>query len=152
MLNKRIAIALALSILPSSLVIAETPTQTEYLLLDNYTVYVKDYTVVNYPAPGFEPRTLPSNNDDLANPGCYVACYSHDSTNSAYSVSENIHVHGQVRISGMYEGRICKPFGYEQSEISNEAFFNQLCDTKVVSCKGKECWAGGDTGGWFGIK
>lgn len=56
---------------------------------------------------------VPTVNDFTGIPGCYVAAYSREQTNSVYSVGDRIYVMGQVRVPGRHEGRICQPKGYE---------------------------------------
>lgn len=125
---------------------------TQALLPADFPVYTDGKTVINHPMPGFAKKTLPTNNDFIQTPGCYVACYSHNNTGSAvYPVSQDIYAYGQVRVPGSYEGRICKPTGYENIDISGDPAFKTLCATKISTCQANQCWAGGDTGGWFGL-
>ncbi len=152
MLQKLLISSLALSFALSYSLATKAYEQPEYLLPENFTVYVKDNIVINHPAKGFEPRILPTNNEYLANPGCYIACYSHIANNSVYGVSDHIYVNGQIRVNGAYQNRICKPTGFEYSDISTEQSFKDLCNTKIATCNDRSCWAGGDTGGWFGIQ
>ncbi len=122
------------------------------ILPTDFKVYVKDHTVVNQPYEGFEEKILPTVNEFIEEPGCYVACYSHQKDGSIYSVGDGIYVMGQVRASGSYVGRICRPQGYESANISAEPQLRELCTRNLLHvCKGNSCWAGGDTGGWFGI-
>lgn len=122
------------------------------ILPANFKVYVKDNTVVNQPYEGFEEKILPTVNEFTGEPGCYVACYSHQEEGSIYSVGDGIYVMGQVRVPGSYVGRICRPQGYESADISAETQFKELCVRNLPNvCKGNSYWVGGDTGGWFGI-
>ena len=59
---------------------------------------------------------------------------------------------GQVRVPGSCQGRVCLPVGDEKVDISAKPQF-KLMFAKVLpkACK-ESCWAGGDTGGWFGIQ
>lgn len=59
---------------------------------------------------------------------------------------------GQVRVKGKYSKRVCLPHGYESKDISALQKFKSLCNANIPKCKEKGCWAGGDTGGWFGIQ
>ncbi len=43
------------------------------------------------------------------------------------------------------------PTHVENPDISALQSFKELCSHQVPSCKDMECWAGGDTGGWFGV-
>lgn len=123
----------------------------QIILPTPFPVYIQDGIVVNHPAPGFSAILLPTNNDFIDVPGCYIACYSHDAINGVYSVGNNIYVNGQIRVSGKYYGRICIPAGYLNRDISKATTFKQLCTNKIKSCGTADCWAGGDTGGWLGI-
>lgn len=124
---------------------------TQTMLPDDFSIYTKDTIVINHPESGFEKKVLPTNNDYKNNPGCYIACYSRDKSNGIYSVGDNIYVHGQVRVAGTYKGRMCVPTGYETKDISTEDSFKVQC-AKISTCSNNQCWAGGDTGGWFGIQ
>lgn len=141
---------LAVSCIPSSAFAdpSDATNLSDLLLPDNFSVYVRT-VVVNHPVNGFDQKTLPTNNDYKATPGCYVACYSHDNKDAVYGVGNNIYVLGQVRVAGKYEGRNCIPQGFENKDIAAESYFNSLCAAKISTCKEGNCWAGGDTGGWF---
>lgn len=108
--------------------------------------------VINNPVPGAVAACLPTVNHFTGVPGCYVACYANDNPYAVYSVGGAIGVVGQIRVPGRYEGRIARPEGYETADISAEPSFKQLCAEAFPEACGKgQCWAGGDTGGWFGI-
>ncbi|MEH1800134.1 MAG: hypothetical protein V7L13_13395 [Nostoc sp.] len=95
--------------------------------------------------------SIPTVNDFIGSPGCYIAAYSHQKEMSASSVGGDIYVMGQVRVPGHYEGRICQPKGYEGQDISSLDYFKELFDQKLPKvCINKSCWAGGDTGGFVG--
>jgi hypothetical protein len=115
-----------------------------------FYVYVKDNVVINHPAPGYEKRLLPTDSS-FSHVGCYIACYSHDPNGAIYGVGQGIYVKGQVRVSGLYLGRVCYPQGYFHKDISKEATFKEICAKRIHTC-GNNCWAGGDTGGWYGIQ
>jgi hypothetical protein len=140
----------------ASMVVQSTQPQaleaqaTQTLLPDDFPVYTKDIIVTNHPAQGFEKKVLPTNNDYKNNPGCYIACYSRDKSSGIYTLGDNIYVNGQVRVAGMYKGRMCVPTGYETKNISTEASFKVQC-ARISTCSNNQCWASGDTGGWFGI-
>lgn len=97
-------------------------------------------------------KLLPVDNFYRYSPGCYIACYSHDAQNSVYGVGQNIYVKGLVRVNGLYIGRNCQPQGYFFKDISTIDYFSNLCQKRITTCKNDNCWAGGDTGGWFGIR
>ncbi|MCX7117779.1 MAG: hypothetical protein NTW94_07785 [Legionellales bacterium] len=124
----------------------------QMLLPEFYTVYTNGTAVINQPAAGFEERTLPTTNLYKGMPGCYIACYSHQKENAVYSVDEGVYVVGQVRVAGKYSGRVCEPTNFAGKDITNDPTFKALCTEKVAACAGNLCWAGGDTGGWFGLQ
>ena len=123
----------------------------ENMLPADFKVYTLGNAVINHPQEGFGEKTLPTANVFMGSPGCYVACYSHDAEHGVYGVGGGIFVNGQVRVEGAYEGRLCLPTGHETADISAEQSLKDLCGKHVASC-GHNCWAGGDTGGWFGIR
>ncbi|WP_347252085.1 hypothetical protein [Legionella sp.] len=121
------------------------------LLPSPFPVYViQNSGVINHPYPGATKLMLPTDNSYTKSPGCYIACYSHQP--GIYAVSPTINVMGQIRVSGSYQVRVCQPTGYENKDISAADQFKRLCSQRIASCKNIECWAGGDTGGWFGIQ
>jgi len=123
-----------------------------HMLPESFTVYTAGDTVANHSNGGsVGPVTLPTDNTFQDDPGCYVACYTKDK--GVYSVGGGIQVLGQVRVAGKYVGRVCRPTGNETSDISAMEEFKSLCNTTFATCENAEggCWAGGDTGGWFGI-
>ncbi|WP_253664835.1 hypothetical protein [Legionella micdadei] len=121
------------------------------LLPSPFPVYViQNLGVINHPYPGATKVMLPTDNSYTDSPGCYIACYSHQP--GIYAVSPTINVMGQIRVSGSYQARVCQPKGYKDKDISAADKFKRLCSDKIASCKNIECWAGGDTGGWFGIQ
>ena len=98
-------------------------------------------------------RILPTVNEFVGYPGCYVACYSRNEEGSQYSVGGGIYVMGQVRVPGSYERRICRPKDYGKADISAMSEFKERCAKNLQNvCQGDSCWAGGDTGGWFGLR
>lgn len=122
------------------------------LLPENYSVYTSGGQVVNRPYPGLGRQALPTVNSFRGAPGCYVACYSHSSEKAAYSVGGGIYVMGQVRVGGRYIKRVCHPENYVNKDISAEQYFKHLCNRTFPDRCTTGCWAGGDTGGWFGIQ
>lgn len=124
------------------------------LLPNNFKVYYKENVgVINHPQTGFNERVLPTINAHQGEPGCYIACYSHHQDQSVYPVAKDIFVMGQIRVPGHYEGRICLPQGFEKQDISAAVEFKAKCEAYLPSaCRERQCWAGGDTGGWFGVQ
>jgi len=56
-------------------------------------------------------------------------------------------------VAGFYQGGVCMPTNYAKQDISALSQFKQLCNKQINACKNSgDCWAGGDTGGWFGIQ
>jgi len=129
---------------------ADTVNQT--LLPSPFPVYINNNMIINHPAPGFSQKQLPTNNDYKGNPGCYIICYSHQSLDAIYPVSDTIYVMGQIRVAGKYMGRVCVPSQFGGKDISAEQSFKDLCSQKIPSCSNNNCWVGGDSGGWFGIQ
>lgn len=121
-----------------------------FLLPEDFSVFVQGDQVVNHPAPGHTAVRLPTANVFTGSPGCYLACYTKDKASAVYSVGGGIYVAGQVRVSGKYQDRICRPRGFEKADVSAAQRFKDLCAKHISGCK--RCWAGGDTGGWFGIQ
>jgi hypothetical protein len=77
-----------------------------------------------------------------------VACYAHRDNGSTPAVAliEDL--------PGRYDGRIFKPMGFEDVNLSESAYFKALChETHAAECPSEtDCWAGGDTGGFYGLK
>ena len=145
-----IASALFIALVLAALIVrVQIDTDPENMLPTDFKVYVQGDTVINHAEEGFEEKTLPTVNVFTGSAGCYVACYSRDAEKGVYGVGGGIFVNGQVRVEGAYKGRTCLPAGYETADISAEQSFKELCGKHVASC-GAKCWAGGDTGGWFG--
>lgn len=122
------------------------------ILPSAFPVYVKNDVRVDHPVHGSIMKMLPTRNAYGYSPGCYVTCYSRDKEGSIYSVGHGMYVKGQIRVNGLYIGRICQPQGYFFKDISAAPSFKKLCSKFISACKGGKCWAGGDTGGWFGIQ
>jgi hypothetical protein len=96
----------------------------------------------------------PGNLEDLLNePGDLptssgaIACYTREA-------GSDIRVVGFIEeIPGHYKGRIFIPKGYPD-DISGEPYFKELCHEHLVDeCPTEiSCWAGGDTGGYYGFQ
>lgn len=125
---------------------------TQYFLPTDFKVYVESgNSVINHPAPGYVEKVLPTVNKYTGDDGGYIAVYSRDEQRSVYSVGNGIYVVGQIRLQGYYQGRIFHPKGYENQDISaNQELKNLTNETFPGHIGGT--WAGGDTGGWFGIE
>lgn len=130
----------------------QDPDPNRAILPSSFRVYVRGNAVVNSFYPGFEERVLPTVNRFMGYPGCYVAAYSRDPERAAYPIGSDIYVMGQVRVPGRYEGRICRPTNYETADISAAPEFKEMLAEALpdVCPTDTSCWAGGDTGGWFG--
>lgn len=126
------------------------PDPNKTLLPNQFPVYTNGKIAINHPMPGFTKKLIPTNNAYTGNPGCYIACYSHIATQAIYAVGTNIYMIGQVRVPGTYVNRSCVPRNYQGQDISGLSQFKELCNTRIKACQ--DCWAGGDTGGWFGIQ
>jgi hypothetical protein len=130
---------------------AENPSSPNTMLLpSHYPVYfIENQRVINHPYKGATKSLFPTDNSYSNAPGCYIACYSHN--HGVYAVGPTIYVMGQIRVKGDYVNRICQPDGFLNQDISKANTFKQLCAEKISTCADNSCWAGGDTGGWFGI-
>lgn len=118
-------------------------------VIEDFNVYVgADGSVINWLASRYEKRILPTINKYMGDDGGYIACYSHNEEGSIYSIGDSIYVMGQIRLQGHYIGQVFHPQGYENQDISAAQEFKDLCNQIFPACKG-DCWAGGDTGGWF---
>jgi C1A family cysteine protease len=121
-------------------------------LPEDFKVYIgQNGSVVNYPMTGYEERALPTVNRYTGPDGGYIACYSRNEEGGVYSVGDGIYVMGQIRLQGQYINRTFYPKGYENKDISAVQEFKDLCNQTFPACKGGG-WAGGDTGGWFGLR
>ena len=125
---------------------------TQILLSEPFKVYVNGTMVLNHPEMNFIEKALPTTNLYKGAPGCYIACYSHQEQNAVYPAGNQIYLMGQVRVAGRYAGRNCEPTNFAGKDISANEIFKTICNEKVQECQGAHCWAGGDTGGWFGIQ
>ncbi len=137
------------------IVAARTPFSSSFAeqLPEDFFVYYADGIVLNQPQLGFERRLLPTvNHYYTAMDGCYLACYSRSPEQAAYPVSSGIYVMGQVRVQGSYEGRLCRPKGLPlDANIAADQQFKDACNQNIDGCAGGLCWAGSDTGGWYGL-
>jgi hypothetical protein len=129
----------------------QTINPNQSILPSPFPIASNGQVVINHPAPGFTTLYLPTNNDYKGNPGCYVACYSHDAKLGIYPVGKDIFVNGQVRVPGTYNGTLCNPSSAQSKDTNQANEFKNICRDKIESCKSTSCWTGGDTGGWFGI-
>jgi C1A family cysteine protease len=122
------------------------------MLPEDFKVYIRpDGSVDNQPQPGTQEKVLPTVNQYTGLDGGYIACYSRNQGEGVYSVGDGIYVMGQIRLQGSYTNRIFYPQGYENQDISSSQELKNLCNSTFASCKG-EGWAGGDTGGWYGLR
>ena len=123
------------------------------LILGTFNVYATGFDPSNpMLMPGSSRDIVIKNNVDFkGSPACYIACYSYQKQRSIYSIGHNLYVMGNIRVSGTYQGKVCKPTHFEDKDISKEVDFKQLCSKKIKACKSGQCWAGGDTGDGFGI-
>lgn len=109
-----------------------------------------DGSISMVPHDGHEERTLPTVNRYTGPDGGYIAVYSRNKEYAAYSVGDGIFVVGQIRMQGQYVDGIFVPKGYEGKDISADPDLKALCDATFP--ESAPCWAGGDTGGWFGLR
>lgn len=102
---------------------------------------------------GWKPGALlPTFNDYMGSDGGYIAVYTRETKNVAYSVGGGIQVVAQVRVKGRYSGRIFIPEGYVRGDnITRDPNLVGTCRKYLPDWNGKDIWVGGDTGGWFGL-
>lgn len=151
-MKSKLVMALGMSFMLTTPVIAQVSDPNQTLLPEAYSVYTNGTTVINHPEEGFTEKVLPTVNLYKGAQGCYIACYSRQAENAVYPVGDNIYVLGQVRVAGKYNGRVCEPTNFAGKDISGDATFKTICTEKITTCVNAQCWAGGDTGGWFGIQ
>ncbi len=122
-------------------------------LPEEFPIYYGQGTVINQPAEGFTKRILPTVNRSYSPvDGCYLACYSSKEQGSVYPIGTNVFVMGQFRSKGAYEGRLCRPEGFApDANLTQDVSLKKLCTQYIPACAGDACWAGNDTGGWYGL-
>ena len=148
----KILSAVVVFFLVNGIVNADSIDEANKILLSNpYMIYSNGSQVLNHPAPGFIAQDLITINLYKGSPGCYVACYSHQGSDSVYMVSDNTYVLGQVRIAGKYSNNKCEPINFSTKDIGADDGFKKLCTEQISACAQNKCWAGGDTGAWLGI-
>jgi hypothetical protein len=124
----------------------------EHFLPRNFEVDAgPNHSVINHPAPGYVRTALRTVHQYEGEDGCYIAVYSHDKNGSAYSVADDIYVMGGIWVQGHYQGRVCRPKGYENQDISASPTLKGLTNQYFPGYRGGT-WPGGDTGWWFGIQ
>lgn len=126
------------------------PDSLPYWLPEDFRIFTNNQGTVGTNSGGgqnVESRILPTINLYNGADGGYLAFYSRYPAKTVYSVGGGNYVMGQIRLKGQYIGRIFHPEGYKYQNISAVPEFKALCRTMF----GVEGWAGGDTGGWFGL-
>lgn len=117
-----------------------------------FTIYANDEgRAALHPAEGLEERDIPVVNLFDRTPGCYIACYSRNPDKGVFPVADGIYMIGQIRVRGSYNSTLCVPEDYETKDIRGEKTFKEIC-SKSFSCIGNSCWAGPNTGAWFGLE
>lgn len=122
---------------------------TGQIFPEHFPVYIRNSQTTNAPTPGAIEKYLPTNNQYNHNPGCYIACYRKNS--GLYLVEKNIYVVGQIRVKGLYSKKtnLCQPLMQENFDFSHSEKYNNLCNQSFPACDQAQCWAGGDTIGWY---
>ena len=77
-----------------------------------------------------------------------MAVYSRHRDAGVYGGGGGIFVVGQVRLRGRYVGSVFAPTGFEQRDLGAAPEIAFVCN-QAFGGGGWQCWAGGDTGGWF---
>ncbi|MBS0289571.1 MAG: hypothetical protein JSS07_06015 [Proteobacteria bacterium] len=103
---------------------------------------------------GAKSDVLPTNNDYKDAPGCYIACYSSNSTIAsklgAYPVDNKTFIMGQVRVKGHYYNGLCIPTGFENKSLKTAKEMKEACEKSFPAmCEKESCWANGNTSHWF---
>ncbi|SMF40565.1 hypothetical protein [Pseudobacteriovorax antillogorgiicola] len=118
----------------------------------DFIIFQLGGAVFNHYVEGSTPLKLPTAFAPYSGiQGCYLACYSNNNSGAIYEIDQGIFVKGQYRVEGYYDSNICRPVGDETQEISEIQLYSNYCRDHVPACADGECWAGGDTGGWFGL-
>lgn len=143
--------ALYLSSLVSRFASAEIIIPNDFMghqyLPDPFSLYYKDNKASNEITADAVRVSLPTNNDFSITIGCYIVCYSHQG--GVYTIGDGINVVGQVRVNGRYDDNyICQPKRNTDDDLSHSELYQDLCNKSFKDCSGN-CWAGGDSGGWF---
>ena len=129
--------------------LAEIPT--DYLLPSDFPVYVFDGGVVNHPVPGSRRVVLPTVNRYDGPGGGYVACFPPPPRQRVLGGWRHL-----CDGTGACARRLRRPhlsaLGHRGRDISAAPEFKQICGDAIAACRAGACWAGGDTGGWFGLK
>jgi len=134
------------------LVCSAVAAPLSYLLPEDFTVYVSGNSVVNWPAPGYVAKRLPTFNHYSKADGGYIAIYTHQPNGAVYPVTDDIYVIGQIRVKGNYQGRILVPQGYAMGDnITQDPELVRLAESYFPHFTG-QLWVGGDTGGWLGLQ
>lgn len=98
-----------------------------------------------------EKSSIPTKNYYKYVPGCYVACYSENSSNNAFATGRpGIYGKGLVRVNGLYVGPVCQPQGYAFKTLYKIQHFSDLCNQYISTCHGN-CFGNGETGKFVGI-
>jgi hypothetical protein len=118
-------------------------------LPEKFTLFLFKDNISTVESPGSMITSLAVNNDKMINPGCYIACYRHDYGD--YTLDQKNYVVGLVRVWGSYNlsTQVCVPHETRNKDISKIKQYTDECTNSFSTCSKEECWAGGDTGGWF---
>ncbi len=78
----------------------------------------------------------------LKNKQCVIACYT--------KIYNQIVIAGYYATKGFYNGRICWPNGFSGDISPITSIYSNICNEgSLPNCRNHECWAGGDTGGFY---
>ena len=95
--------------------------------------------------------SIPTVNFYKYSPGCYVACDSDNSKNTAFATGRSgVYGKGLVRVNGIYVGAVCQPQGYAFQTLYKIQHFSDLCNQHIPTCHG-DCYGNGETGKFVGI-
>jgi len=111
--------------------------------------FILDAGLINDPGDLKNLLTEPGNLPTMSGA---IACYT-DQVNG--NAGGKFPVVGFIEnIPGHYEGRVFKPRGHEGDDLGVSVYFKMMCHERFpdVCPSDADCWAGGDTGGYYGFE
>lgn len=137
---------------PTATLPAQNAVSRPDLLPEQFKVYYNPNLGISKKAyKGGAEKVILTNNDVKESKGCYLSCYSKNSTHAVYPIDTNVFLMGQIRVEGQYHNAICQPKGFEDKDIRIAKEFKAKCEEAFPErCEKESCWASGDhTTNWF---